>query len=152
MVESKWILTLKSGFAPSTHFASTLDCCEQTTLMRLASDCGCVWADKRSEGKFVVEQWGPPVTRLSHGQSWPHENTLTKHSPAVHHVQQPSPTYHKLHQFGGLHCCDDLSSHAQAETQNLRGQQKLSFPFPFMFKPIYNVFPTLRDSVSPRPR
>lgn len=87
MVESKWILTLKRGFAPSTHFASTLDCCEQTTLKHLASDCeekvilcGQTPAQKVRLGwKNGDPQWHD----CSHGRAEGHENMHAEHMPTV---------------------------------------------------------------------
>lgn len=158
MVESKWILILKSGFAPSTHFASTLDCCEQTTFRRLASDCGkkvaVCWqapAQKVSLGGGM----GAPIdmTAATVGQSCPHENMLTEHMSTLllcTTCNSPVQPITKPTNFEGYTAVTIFPAMHKPRTYG--DSQKLSFPLPFMFKPILNVFPTLRDSVSPRPR
>lgn len=143
MVESKWILILKRGFAPSTHFASTLDCCEQTTLKHLASDCeekvvlcGQTPAQKVRLGwKNGVPQWHDCSHGRAEGSTWEYACRAYAYCPALHHVQQPSPASHRNmicnlynhkkwnesvpsptpsnSKLWGLHCCKDLSSHSE---------------------------------------
>lgn len=94
MVESKWILILNSGFAPSTHFASTLGCCEQTTFKYLVSDCSekvalCRPTPGQKVGVEVEEQIPPPSTNTSNmtaattGQRGPCKNVHTEHVPTL---------------------------------------------------------------------
>lgn len=114
MVESKWILILNSGFAPSTHFASMLGCCEQTTFKYLVSACGeKVALCRQTPGQKVwvgVEERVPPPAPPSpaqthrwhdcnHGRA---EGSLREcapracaRAPALRHLQQPSPACHK---------------------------------------------------------
>lgn len=110
----------------------------QTLGFRLWEEGGCVRAGTGSEGKLGWRNGDPHWHDCSHSgaelSTWEHTHRTHVHSPAVHHVQQPSPTYHKTHQFWGLHCCDNLSSHAQA--QNLWGAAKSSaFLFPLYLSP-----------------
>lgn len=159
MVESKWILTLKRGFAPSTHFASTLDCCEQTTFKHLASDrgeqvvlCGQTPAQKVRVGwRKGDPQWHGCSHGRTEGSTWEHACRAYAYCPVLHHVQQPSPACHRNmicnlynhrqwnesapsptplnSKLWGLHCCEDLSSHAEHKhkARTYSGNKKLSF-------------------------
>lgn len=142
MVESKWILILNSGFAPSTHFASMLGCCEQTTSKYLVSDCGEQVALCRHLLRRYCLGWkkGPPPTKTPPSPR-KQAHRAWAHSPALCHLQQPSlpqipsasgipresgikrvlPPPTKNFKLWGCPAVDTLSSEQSTkETQNLQ--------------------------------